>query len=72
VQRRYSSIIVLLPKTRFLLRGRWRGCLPLAVDQGFKPQNLSISGDSAGGGLAMAILVSARDQGLPMPLCCAH
>ncbi len=37
------------------------------LDQGFKPQNLSISGDSAGGGLVMAVLVSARDQGLPMP-----
>jgi epsilon-lactone hydrolase len=37
------------------------------LDQGFKPQNVSISGDSAGGGLAMAILVSARDQDLPMP-----
>jgi acetyl esterase/lipase len=37
------------------------------LDQGFKPQNLAIAGDSAGGGLAMATLVSVRDQGLPMP-----
>ena len=37
------------------------------LDQGFKPQNLAIAGDSAGGGLALATLVSARDQGLPMP-----
>lgn len=37
------------------------------LEQGFKPQNLSIAGDSAGGGLALATLVSARDQGLPMP-----
>nr|ABI18351.1 esterase/lipase [uncultured bacterium] len=37
------------------------------LDQGFKPQHLSISGDSAGGGLVLAVLVSARDQGLPMP-----
>lgn len=37
------------------------------LDQGLKPQNLAIAGDSAGGGLAMATLVSARDQGLPMP-----
>ena len=37
------------------------------LDQGFKPQSLAIAGDSAGGGLTMATLVSARDQGLPMP-----
>ena len=37
------------------------------LDQGFKPKALAIAGDSAGGGLAMATLVSARDQGLPMP-----
>jgi acetyl esterase/lipase len=37
------------------------------LEQGFKPQSLAIAGDSAGGGLAMAVLVSARDQGLPMP-----
>jgi acetyl esterase/lipase len=37
------------------------------LDQGFKVQTLAIVGDSAGGGLTMATLVSARDQGLPMP-----
>lgn len=37
------------------------------LDQGFKPPQLAIAGDSAGGGLAVATLVSARDQGLPMP-----
>jgi acetyl esterase/lipase len=37
------------------------------LDQGFAPKNLAIAGDSAGGGLAVATLVSARDQGLPMP-----
>jgi len=37
------------------------------LDQGFKPQSLAIAGDSAGGGLTMATLVAARDQGLPMP-----
>lgn len=37
------------------------------LDQGFKPLQLAIAGDSAGGGLAVATLVSARDQGLPMP-----
>jgi monoterpene epsilon-lactone hydrolase len=37
------------------------------LDQGFAPKNLAIAGDSAGGGLAAATLVSARDQDLPMP-----
>jgi acetyl esterase/lipase len=37
------------------------------LDQGFQPRHLAIAGDSAGGGLTLAILVSARDQGLPLP-----
>ncbi|HXG21908.1 MAG TPA: alpha/beta hydrolase [Methylomirabilota bacterium] len=37
------------------------------LEQGLKPQSLAIAGDSAGGGLAMAVLVFARDQKLPMP-----
>jgi acetyl esterase/lipase len=37
------------------------------LDQGFVPRALAIAGDSAGGGLTVATLVSARDQGLPMP-----
>jgi monoterpene epsilon-lactone hydrolase len=35
--------------------------------QGIKPENVIFSGDSAGGGLALACLVAARDKGLPMP-----
>lgn len=37
------------------------------LDQGFAAKNLAVAGDSAGGGLAIATLISARDQGLPMP-----
>jgi acetyl esterase/lipase len=37
------------------------------LDQGFAPHSLAIAGDSAGGGLTVATLVSARNQGLPMP-----
>jgi len=51
---------------------------PAAVDDGvasfewlmaqaFKPQNLAIAGDSAGGGLAAATLVALRDRKLPLP-----
>jgi len=37
------------------------------LGQGFTPRQLAIAGDSAGGGLVVATLVSARDQDLPMP-----
>jgi len=37
------------------------------LDQGFSPRDLAVAGDSAGGGLVVATLVWARDQGLPMP-----
>lgn len=30
---------------------------------------ISVAGDSAGGGLALSILIAARDQGLPLPVC---
>jgi acetyl esterase/lipase len=39
------------------------------VDQGFDPSRLAIAGDSAGGGLAVATLVSLRDSGAPLPAC---
>jgi acetyl esterase/lipase len=39
------------------------------LDQGHDPSRLSIAGDSAGGGLTVATLVSLRDQGLPLPSC---
>jgi acetyl esterase/lipase len=37
------------------------------LDQGFAPARTAIAGDSAGGGLTVATLLAARDQGLPMP-----
>lgn len=39
------------------------------LSEGYAPEKLSIAGDSAGGGLTVATLVSIRDQGLPMPAC---
>ena len=35
--------------------------------QGIAPGAIAIAGDSAGGGLTVAMLVAARDAGLPMP-----
>ncbi len=37
------------------------------IAQGFSPNNLAISGDSAGGGLTLATLIAARDNSIPMP-----
>jgi acetyl esterase/lipase len=37
------------------------------LDQGIEPRHLAISGDSAGGGLTVATLLSLRDHGLPQP-----
>ena len=37
--------------------------------QGMDPGQIVLAGDSAGGGLAVAILLAAREAGLPMPSC---
>ena len=39
------------------------------LGQEFSPQDISIVGDSAGGGLAIALLLAAREAGLPQPSC---
>ncbi len=40
------------------------------LDQGLAPEKIALTGDSAGGGLAVAMLMAARDDGLPMPASC--
>ena len=37
------------------------------LDQGVPSSSIAVSGDSAGGGLAVATQLAIRDQGLPMP-----
>ena len=37
--------------------------------QGFAPASIALAGESAGGGLAVATLVSLRDAGEPLPAC---
>jgi monoterpene epsilon-lactone hydrolase len=37
------------------------------LDTGTEPSDIVFAGESAGGGLAIATLVNARDQGLPLP-----
>ena len=37
------------------------------LSQGVKPGNITIAGDSAGGGLVLSTLLALRDEGTPMP-----
>jgi monoterpene epsilon-lactone hydrolase len=37
------------------------------LDNGTAPSDIALAGESAGGGLAIATLVNARDHGLPLP-----
>jgi epsilon-lactone hydrolase len=37
------------------------------LDSGIAPSDIAFAGESAGGGLAVATLVNARDRGLPLP-----
>jgi epsilon-lactone hydrolase len=37
------------------------------LDEGVTPADLVLAGESAGGGLAVATLINARDRGLPLP-----
>lgn len=39
------------------------------LSQGFAPERIVVAGESAGGGLAIAALVSLRDAGAPLPAC---
>jgi acetyl esterase/lipase len=39
------------------------------LSQSFDPKRIAVAGESAGGGLAIAMLVSLRDRGVPLPAC---
>ena len=37
------------------------------LDQGIEPKHIALTGDSAGGGLAITTILRVREQGLPLP-----
>ncbi|MBV9567788.1 MAG: alpha/beta hydrolase [Hyphomicrobiales bacterium] len=39
------------------------------IARGIEPRRIAIAGESAGGGLAVAAMVTMRDQGIPLPAC---
>lgn len=39
----------------------------LVEEKGYEPQRIAVAGDSAGGGLALALVLYLKDQGLPLP-----
>ena len=39
------------------------------LSYGIEPRHIAVAGDSAGGGLTLALMLSVRDAGLPQPAC---
>ncbi len=39
------------------------------LDSGVEPSKIAVGGDSAGGGMTLALLLSIKQQGLPQPAC---
>src|SRR5439155_19680980 len=46
-----------------------RAAYHFLLDQGIAPSKIAIAGDSAGGGLTLALLITLRDTGQPLPGC---
>jgi monoterpene epsilon-lactone hydrolase len=44
-----------------------RGFLYLVRVKGYAPENIHVAGDSAGGGLSIALAFALKDKGLPLP-----
>jgi len=74
---RVSDAVVVLPDYRLVPEHPYPAALDdaeavvrwLTETCGVDPSRLAVAGDSAGGGLAAALLVRLRDQGGPLPAC---
>ena len=42
-------------------------CWSGLIEEGYKPEQIAVAGDSAGGGLSIALAMRLRDKGLPLP-----
>lgn len=74
----HAKARALVPAYRLAPETRWPGavedallCYRTLLDTGYDARRIAFSGDSAGGGLAFATLIAARDAGLPDPACIA-